>query len=484
MLNRATALGLVTALAAACQVGACTCGRPSVDQVLPDVRSSTPPPSAAASRRDPQGLRGHFETVLDSNAWRSHDCSVRLHSFLVFEERVIVAFEDQAFYIDAKSDVARPATDLFEGLPLPKSPSGVAVRALSAEHGELNLTLVTCEFEDERKIPRWLPTEVRGRPGRWAAVSRTALRPGLWPAPGLMGSVDVPDGSLLFERAGVARAGRDRYSFVYSELKPAGRAPLPRPTPGTGECAQAMLGHGHLRYLRDGTLMGLGTLCRSGADPLTILPADERSVEPRPGPGPLAVEMWRGDSARVFPLPGAERVSRGSQVDIVELSPSDVWIRARILDAAGTIRPYIASFDGTTWEARTPRDASSDLGLLGSTNLPEGTLLLVDKQRSYRWRNRRIEPIAMPALEACEERPQQQLTHTHDMRVAKDGTTWFTFGKCVISIAASATTAEAHRLPNGEHPGRLELLGDVPVVHGMRSGSYEGGSVARWKPDD
>ena len=426
----------------------------------------------------PPGSRGQFERVLAATDWPASNCGINFTGFVVLDDRVIVAWMDRAFYVDATSPTAVPFPGFFEGMPFPKRPVGLALRELGYADADLDLIVTACDLEVGHLglIPPWLPAHVRGRPGRWRKGPDASV-PG-WPPKGLLGAV----GTLDEIAVGSAALGGDRYHFV--DHHPSGRA-VQRPAAGRDGCAQAMLGHGAMHYLPDGTLVGVGTLCRSARDPLTFLPLDtiHGYAYFTPGPGPLGVEIWGGNASGVFPLPGAER-SGGTLVRIAGSGKNDIWLDFQGLDSAGEKRPYVAHFDGHTWEIMTPPRATRELALLFSPRLAQGTLLFLDPPRSYRAIPGRLDPLRCPTSD-----------HATRLETIGSGTSracaWGPTEPSGSAMGDASSRSRAAPRPQTCSGSRTtswsaasSSLGDIPVVHTFPSGDSRGGSVYRWRPRD
>ncbi|UQA61421.1 hypothetical protein [Polyangium aurulentum] len=362
-------------------------------------------------------------------------------------------------YVDGSS--IEPADDFLRGLPRPAGADDFAIRDLRRDGDEFRFTVLNClatGYSD------WLPFEVAGRPGAWKTV-KPASRPALFDK-ALLGLVAVPGGGVLYEEALGAGKARDGYRFVVEGASSGIDAPTP--ASGSSGCKFAMLGHGYLRFNRDGSLIGLGSLCFSGNEPLTILPSppDRAYVTLDPGNGPLAVEHWSEGASRVMPLPGAPRSSNWRSADIIEPRAGELWISMDVVAGETASRPYVARFDGVAWRESTPAHAPAHLVPLV---MEDGELLLLSPETSYRWTGTQFAPIVMPAWQPCsynEKLPPtiHPASGGKPASVAPSGTAWFTFDRCVLSIDKGASRATAHFLPEGRSPYALQLVGEFPVV--------------------
>ncbi|MBI4701485.1 MAG: hypothetical protein HY744_10055 [Deltaproteobacteria bacterium] len=217
------------------------------------------------------------------------------------------------------------------------------------------ITLVACDSDR-----LWDPIYLPGRPGAWRRRPSGALGDWWLPAEGLVGAGAMATARFV-EIANPGSKGRDGYRIVRTG---GGSGPLPVPAKGESGCRHAMLGHGQLETLRDGRLLGLGSLCTSGDDELTVLFVHNARnyFVPRLGKGPPAAELWSSGVSRVDRLPGGNRLETDDYLSVHELPSGEILIaamgeRTEHPKTDSGKRPYVARFDGKIWTEITPADA-------------------------------------------------------------------------------------------------------------------------------
>ncbi len=226
-----------------------------------------------------------------------------------------------------------------------------SIGALTGTLADLSFTMSAPATGEER--------EVRGTTRHWK-VGASTPKPPAWLSPDVVSlPVTLASGTKVYERAaGYQSEARRGFRFVVDGRSKGDK--LPEPAAGTNGCRYRLLGHPFLAALPDGSLLGIGTECRSGADLVSTAKVDGvgwpyQSLVPRVGTGALAAEIWSGGTSRVLPLPGAESISELSGVAISVKDARDVAVLAQ-LPGPHDGHVYVAAFDGTAFHDITPQD--------------------------------------------------------------------------------------------------------------------------------
>jgi hypothetical protein len=317
---------------------------------------------------------------------------------------VIVNMPAKAFLVQGAK--VTPLPDFFRGIRSPDPSWPAEAFAVSNIEGTLDdisfhIYAPSTEFGDD----------VRGKPGKLKTRSgkrsgALAKQPDWVDAATISEPITTKKGARIYEAAPAYQAPATE-GFTFRFDGPSKGEKLPIPAPGKNGCRYAMLGHPLLIQNDDGSIMGLGTLCTSGDQPIStaklhgVSPPDQ-SIGPRLTEGHLAVEVWPADPAKrntstVLPLPGAERVAMFTDFDFVRGKSGELWVVASV-DRAKATEGYIAVFEGGTFRDISPPNPPDHLTPFVTSS---GALYLLHQAKSFRRNGDGWDRIVLEASNNC-----------------------------------------------------------------------------------
>lgn len=369
---------------------------------LPGAVVSTPLATSSvadAPSTPPLPKKLEFEVVLEQSKLHDGGDAMYFQHLEVDDGILLVAsMPPKAFMIRGSKVEALPG--FFEGLRSPApdwGPNDYMVGGLEGTMKDLRFDIYA---------PSTVYSDVvEGTPHHWKTRSGTkkgaTAKQGAWVTVGTITEpITTPKGARLYEKANRGETASGGFSFRFDG--PAKSDVLPKPTPGKNGCKAALLGHPFLTYLKDGTLVGFGTLCTSGEDPLAIGKLDGvappfQSIGSRFAPGHIAAEHFRGDTATVYPLPGAEKVADFATFETL-LRPSGELVMVTQIAGPKRNQAYVAQFDGKQWVDLTPANPPEQLqGYIS----PDNVLYLFHQSGGFRQKQGGWEPIALDRSEEC-----------------------------------------------------------------------------------
>jgi hypothetical protein len=201
---------------------------------------------------------------------------------------------------------------------------------------------------------------VEGRSGKFTI--QPVLPDPLLEKPIVQTPIQTPKGASLYEivpqpspRDGDPGAAKLGFRFAFDG--PSHGDKLPRPLPGKDGCKAQMLGHPFLGYLSDGSLLGVGNVCKSGDDAIPLVDVHggglDASGASTLGASPLAVEHWVGDTSTVTLLPGGDKPAQFAGVRLSPLPEGRAFLATHVA-AEGGQRLLALFFDGKVWNDVTP----------------------------------------------------------------------------------------------------------------------------------
>ncbi len=342
-----------------------------------------------------------FATVLDKAIAKNDgpDAVWLAHLALADGLLVVVNMPARAFLVRG-ADVT-PLPDFFKGLRSPAPdwpPEEFAVSSLSGTLDDLRFTISApgSEFADD----------VRGKPGKWRTGSgkqkgALAKQPRWVDVTTISEPLTTQKGARIYEAAPAYLAPATE-GFVFRFDGPAKGETLPVPAPGKNGCRYAMLGHSQLTQNADGSIMGLGTICTFGDQPISTAKLNGvappfQSIGPRLGEGQLAVEHWVEGKSTILLLPGAERVAQFADFDFVRGPGGALWVVSQIAGSKGS-EAYVASFEGGVFRNITPPSPPEHFTTFVSS---AGELYLLHQEKSFRRRGTDWEKLVLEATADC-----------------------------------------------------------------------------------
>jgi hypothetical protein len=301
--------------------------------------------------------------------------------------------------------------------------------------------------------------EVRGTTRHWKVGTTTPREPA-WIAPDVVSTpLALPSGGSIYERAAGYQSPAS-LGFRFLALGSSKGVTLPVPAPGTNGCKHRLLGHPFLQVLSDGSILGIGTECKSGADLVSTAKVDGvgwpyQMLVPRVGVGTLMAEIWSGKASRVLPLPGAESIAEFSGVAISARDARDVVVVAQKPGKSDSVA-YVAQYDGAAFREITPpnppfwlepvRDQAGTLLLLGDA--------VVFRRNGGGWDTVRLEVGGKD--DRCNGFGPSRIA-----RPTSEGATYLAgFGPCLWRLPLGGMVAARVPLPDDA------MLGDLVVFDG------------------
>lgn len=431
----------------------------AVELAAPAVIASAPLPASplpAAPAVVP--VADGLEIVIDEETLGEHEAGVSMTR--IDDGLLVVKNMPATAFLVAQGGTVRPLPDLFRGLRSPMKTWGTLDFSVSDVRGSLDrlaFTISAPATGEER--------EVSGRSGSWK-VSKATPRPPVWLSERTIAPpVTTTKGAHLYEQApsyqGEAREG---FRFVFDG--PSKGEKLPVPSPGTNGCKHRLLGHPFLSVLPDGSLIGVGNACASGAEHVATGKLDGvawpyQTLLPRLARGPLAAERWRDGVGTVDLLPGAEAVDEYAGVDILARAADDVVVLSQVSDGKGHTRAYVAHHDGRAWTDITPPGAPEWLSAHWTRS---GVLHLFAPTRAFRRGASGWEPIEVE-LDAADDACQYEQIAGF---IENDGGDLYLKGysSCLWKLPAGSAKASRIRLkgPEGASMRTIEVLGGALYV--------------------